>query len=424
MLLTKFAQTIFEIMVNKLFFKAYDRSTVASASTVLAEKVTNATERVTFARDRACRWKFMVGDLLQGSTIEGMDLTHLKLRYRWACVVIAVCDGKPDETLYELFNGLKSDLTDLSTNGEFKIKLPNCPAIYEISATAAAREISKLQTIDYFRKMFQSSSSNDPETIIELKKVLTPDPEATGTLAVVQDFISGSSLDFRLSLLHRLEELQYRNDHTVEALRSALCKSLIMVGDALTMSDEAEQMSSRQREELFLKTLKTAQSLIARSLNMIDEAGDSQLDWLTTSDLESSLSAMTTILRILTIFSFFEEAADEGKVPIPAESKYPDFCVVMRDMQCESWRLYYLIFRRLCGVTSLKLPKNKPDESSVENVRRCCELLSIVHEELGMHKWCSHGNGLFQHGSPSDSRKITDINDGSIFEIQFHGRMG
>ena len=95
----------------------------------------------------------------------------------------------------------------MSDGDEIRIKLPNCPAINEISASAASREISKLQTIDYFRKMLQSSSSNDPETILELKKVLHPDPEARGTLAVVQEFISGSSLDFRLSLLHRLEEV-------------------------------------------------------------------------------------------------------------------------------------------------------------------------------------------------------------------------
>lgn len=95
----------------------------------------------------------------------------------------------------------------MSEANEIRIKLPNCPAIFEISAAAASREISKLQTIDYFRKMLQSSSINDPETIQELKKVLNPDPEAQGTLAVVQGFISGSSLEFRLSLLHRLEEV-------------------------------------------------------------------------------------------------------------------------------------------------------------------------------------------------------------------------
>ena len=98
----------------------------------------------------------------------------------------------------------------MSGSEEIRIRLPNCPAVHEISAQAAAREISKLQTIDYFRKMLQSSEINDLETIAELKKVLHPDPEATGTLAVVQEFISGSSLDFRLSLLHRLEEVRVR----------------------------------------------------------------------------------------------------------------------------------------------------------------------------------------------------------------------
>src|SRR5579862_8427313 len=229
---------MFELFVNKLFLKAYERSTVSSAPSVTEDKIADANEKFIIAHDRASRWKFMVGDLLQGSTSDDIAVIQLKLRYRWACVVIAVCDSASDEILYDLFMGLKSDLTDLSTTGELRIKLPNCPAIYEISATAATREISKLQTIDYFRKMFQSSSTNDPETIQELKKVLHPDPEATGTLVVVQDFISGSSLDFRLSLLHRLEELLYRSGSPVEALSTALCKSLGMVGEALNTFDE------------------------------------------------------------------------------------------------------------------------------------------------------------------------------------------
>jgi hypothetical protein len=124
-------------------------------------------------------------------------------RYEWTFAVIAVCDSAEDDVLFDLFNGLKSKIPE-----DMRIKLPNCPAVHEISVAAAAREISKLQTIDYFRKMLQStSSSRDAETIQELKKVLSPDVVATGTLAVVQDFIRRSSLDFQISLLHRLEEV-------------------------------------------------------------------------------------------------------------------------------------------------------------------------------------------------------------------------
>lgn len=62
--------------------------------------------------------------------------------------------------------------------------------------------------------MLQSASVNDLETIQELKKMLQPDSEASGTLAIVQDFISGSSLEFRLSLLHRLEEVTTPKEDT------------------------------------------------------------------------------------------------------------------------------------------------------------------------------------------------------------------
>jgi hypothetical protein len=171
------------------------------------EKAASANEKFTKARDRAGRWKFLLGDLVHGSSGSGTSITKLSLRYRWACAVIAVCDGASDEILFAFFNQLKDDMATMSKIEEIRIRLPNCPAVHEISAAAASREISKLRTIDYFRDMLQSSSTNDPETIKKLKKVLEPDGEATGTLAVVQQFISESSLDFRLSLLHRLEEV-------------------------------------------------------------------------------------------------------------------------------------------------------------------------------------------------------------------------
>ena len=136
---------------------------------------------------------------------------------------------------------------------------------------------------------------------------------------------------------------------------------------------------------------------------MIDESGDNILDWLSPTDLTPSLEATTIILRILTIFSSYEDAVADDKVPIPVESKYPDFCMVMRDMLCETWRLFYFLFRRISGITTIKLPKPASDESR-EKINRCCELLSLVHEELGVHKWCGFGHGnpyfpsLFQNG--------------------------
>lgn len=152
---------------------------------------------------------------------------------------------------------------------------------------------------------------------------------------------------------------------------------------------------------------------------MIDESGDNLLDWLSPVDLTKSLESTTIILRILTIFSLYEDAVEDGKVPIPVESKYPDFCMVMRDMLCETWRLFYLLFRRILGITSIKLPKEKSSEDSKEKINRCCELLSLVHEELGVHKWCGFGHGIipfYKFGS-NGQRQTFGINDGSIFEI-------
>jgi hypothetical protein len=70
---------MFEIFVNELFLKSYDRSVVLSAPALTNEKSTAANEKFTRAHDRAIRWKFMVGDLVLGTTRP--DTIRLSLRY-------------------------------------------------------------------------------------------------------------------------------------------------------------------------------------------------------------------------------------------------------------------------------------------------------------------------------------------------------
>jgi hypothetical protein len=70
---------MFEIYVNELFLKAYDRSVVLSAPALTKERSAAANDKFTLAHDRASRWKFMVGDLVLGTTRE--DTVKLSLRY-------------------------------------------------------------------------------------------------------------------------------------------------------------------------------------------------------------------------------------------------------------------------------------------------------------------------------------------------------
>jgi hypothetical protein len=193
----------------------------------------------------------------------------------------------------------------------------------------------------------------------------------------------------------------YRTGGHLEALKTT-CRSLELVGEALTSIDDFDQSSGRHREEIFLKNLKTvrvyltrltkAQNLVVRSLSIIDEEPDTNLvDWLTPQELQSTLSAASTLLRILTVFSFYEQAIEDGKLALPVESKYADFCAVMRDMLCETWRLFYLVYRRISGISTLKLPDQTSETAPFETVNRCCELLSLIHEDLGERKWCHYG---------------------------------
>lgn len=91
----------------------------------------------------------------------------------------------------------------------------------------------------------------------------------------------------------------------------------------------------------------------------------------------------------------------------------------MREMLCETWRLFYILFRRILGITTIVIPTVMPaPEESREDITKCCELLSLVHEELGVHKWCGHGNGIILVNR-IDLREIIGIDDGSILKIQY-----
>ena len=79
---------MFEIFVNELFLKAYDRSVVLSAAALTNEKSTAVNEKFTRARDRASRWKFMVGDLVLGTTRP--DTTKLSLRYQYLHIYLTL----------------------------------------------------------------------------------------------------------------------------------------------------------------------------------------------------------------------------------------------------------------------------------------------------------------------------------------------
>jgi hypothetical protein len=151
-------------------------------------------------------------------------------------------------------------------------------------------------------------------------------------------------------------------------------------------------------------------------MTIVDSYSDTLLNSISTQDLMPSLEAITTILRILTIFSLYQDAVEDGKAPLPAEQKYNDFCVVMKDMLCETWRLFYLLFRRISGVSLIKETQNE-NEDDRKKISRCCELLSILHEELGVHKWCASGNGNVYNSRRLTFRKSFRINDGSIFKI-------
>lgn len=86
----------------------------------------------------------------------------------------------------------------------------------EISISRADREISKINTMDFFANIFTSAmSSTDPfEAIENLEIILEPrieeydiDEDGLRGLQEMTRFLEGSSISFKLSLWQRLRDV-------------------------------------------------------------------------------------------------------------------------------------------------------------------------------------------------------------------------
>ncbi|KAJ3495924.1 hypothetical protein NLG97_g3042 [Lecanicillium saksenae] len=340
----------------------------------------------------------------------------LCVRFLWASVMAsALADDPVREHILAMWTSLREFLAQ--ENIEPLILLNNA-AMSNISAAAADREISKLNTMDFFLNLFQENMT-DPLPVIDiLEPVLnpssvhtalekgpakTPEPAetdktteqpeeevtkpisecATQGMQDLWKFLENSSIELRLFLWSRLGDAYEAISYTTKRF-SCLLMSIETIVDDFS-SNGFTSMQDDSRRMLLMKTMKSLDELLVDALVMAlnDKTAFDIVDEEHTKASAAALARLSTVLHSI---SLFEDEVRVGLLTAKSNnSTFQAFLNKLREMQVRNWCLLYTLIKQVIFSHAEIL---KP-ENDLAN------LLAAVHLSIGHRKFCKVSNKVF-----------------------------
>lgn len=407
------------------------------------ERITNPTSVVDNAtrlkvKYRLDRWLDLASHYVRCLGRPASD--PLCVRFMWASVMAsALVDEPVREHILAMWTSLREFLAKEKVE---PITLPNNAAMASISAAAADREISKLNTMDFFLNLFQENMT-DPLPVIDiLEPVLNPSsvhtasdepatetsedkdaedkaeestekPEAsdkpedenakseekptkptkelskpisecaTQSMQDLWKFLENSSIELRLFLWSRLGDAYEAISYTTKRF-SCLLKSIEMIVDDFDSNGYAS-MQDDSRRMLLMKTMKSLDELLVDALVM--GLNDSTaFDIIDDDHIKQSAAALARLATVLHSISLFEDEVRVGLLTAKSSnSTFQALLNKLREMQVRTWCLLYAIIKQ--DIRSHKEIINPENDLAT--------LLAAVHLSIGHRKFCKVSNKVF-----------------------------
>ncbi|KAJ2968617.1 hypothetical protein NQ176_g9088 [Zarea fungicola] len=337
---------------------------------------------------------------------------QLCVRFLWASVMSsALADDPVREHILAMWTSLREFLNKEKVE---PLMLPNNAAMATISAAAAEREISKLNTMDFFLNFFQGNMT-DPLPVIDiLEPVLNPSsvhtepekaPEATAVadgstpqpveetskpisecatkgMQDLWNFLENSSIELRLFLWSRLGDAYEAISYTTKRF-SCLLKSIEMIVDDFD-ADRYASMQEDSRRMLLMKTLKSLDELLVDALVMALN-DKTAFDIVDEDHIKQSAAALARLASILHSVSLFEDELRVGLLTAKSNSTFQALLNKLREMQVRNWCLLYTLVKQdmLANKEILK-PEND-----------LAIFLAAVHLSIGHRKFCKVSSKVF-----------------------------
>lgn len=292
--------------------------------------------------DSLNRWRVLSSDLLVDKLIV--------LRHAWVSALV--------DQLHELNPDISMQRfeTILDHVDEYEIEFPNYAYLPTLSRTSCHTQISKFKAASVFSKIFESSEDNLHENTSLLEAILMPDQHPTDIPehAAIAQFLNTASPQFRLNLWYLLlDRYESINEplKTLEGLLEIMDTAL----DAPTIS---------------LNTLSVAHNVSRRLILLLTESRE-----LVTFEVASKLLNQTLrLLPTLQAFLLFDSAVNDNVIQASQHPSWESAAIKFRELVIYWWTLFLIAYREL-------LPRDTTPD--IWN-----DLLSIVHERLGVQGYC------------------------------------
>ncbi|XWW96159.1 hypothetical protein V2A60_004131 [Cordyceps javanica] len=333
----------------------------------------------------------------------------LCVRFLWASVMAsALADDPVREHILAMWTSLREFLAQEKVE---PILLPNNAAMSNISAAAADREISKLNTMDFFLNLFQENMT-DPLPVIDiLEPVLNPSsvhtaPEkasegvekhqnttheatkpisecATQGMQDLWKFLENSSIELRLFLWSRLGDAYEAISYTTKRF-SCLLKSVEMIVDDFS-SIGYTSMQEDSRRMLLMKTMRSLDELLVDALVMALN-DKSAFDIVDEDHIKQSAAALARLSTVLHSISLFEDEVRVGLLTAKSSnSTFQSLLNKLREMQVRNWCLLYTLIKQdIFSNKEILKPENE-----------LATFLAAIHLSIGHRKFCKVSNKVF-----------------------------
>ncbi|KAK9480188.1 hypothetical protein V1514DRAFT_290341 [Lipomyces japonicus] len=329
-------------------------------------------------------WRDLSSDLVRTYSNPDPKISQaLILRHEWAAVVLEQTSGNAPDDVFLKFENFKKVLEDYP---DILIKFPNTPYIPTLSMDGVEKHLSKLQTATVFSSIFESSNNNTIRKIHLLETVLRPSFSTAKTefsvetvdFKAVEQFIISSPMSFRFHLWDLLRDCY---DNIGDSKNSFYCLVSLVCSIMDDLSNKVGSVADLYSHLYFLRDL--YEQLVSKAID-----DENQINMIDSRGTDSALKATLSLLRILHVYVIHDDNVSDG-IMIHSESSISTKTRrQLTDLLVNAWAFAYILLKK-------KLIQDaKPENIQAAN-NSLLNLLSVLHEELGIRGYCAVANGVF-----------------------------
>ena len=419
-------ETLFELHLDIYSLIKHPHSQVDAATQMLQS-------------DRLERWSVLARDVVQlrSSCQDTQDMDDLALRHIWASVFwMSVNDDMPPEHVISAMGELKSIFQAID---DHTVEVQNNAVMPELSIAAIDRELVRISMKDFFVKVFDQDEK-DPVTVIEsLEPILEEDNAAAPVIESDSDqefvdartspavsdhvespttipldrpspilemrkFLDGANVNVRLSLWHRLREAYEGIEYPPKVLSCFLRSVETLVKDF--GSSNYQELPVPERQIKLLTRFRVIDDMVVKILRVIRDE-KSAFDCLSFEHVQSSMSAISDLLQILSAANMFRDLIRINHIAMPRvealpSQAFPNMSTRLDDIHLRLWMLQYHLLKEGLAQDTESFPT--PSEDLFEFIRH-------VHHATGVRGFCHLSGRQFLRLAKDEMLRFNDIVD-------------